>query len=33
MAVAQPQERIEYIVEGGHKLAGSIPGVSETLCI
>lgn len=24
MAVAQPQERIEYIVEGGHKLAGSI---------
>ena len=24
MAVAQPHERIEYIVEGGHKLAGSI---------
>ncbi|MFN8704254.1 MAG: UDP-N-acetylglucosamine 1-carboxyvinyltransferase [Rhodospirillales bacterium] len=24
MAVAQPEERIEYIVEGGHKLAGSI---------
>lgn len=24
MAVAQLQERIEYIVEGGHKLAGNI---------
>jgi len=24
MAIAQPHERIEYIVEGGHKLAGSI---------
>ncbi|MCZ4258289.1 UDP-N-acetylglucosamine 1-carboxyvinyltransferase [Sulfitobacter sp. G21635-S1] len=24
MAVAQPHERVEYIVEGGHRLAGSI---------